>query len=73
MANRRKTTLADLIDEPWCVAPSAVGSLVTDAFRASGLRMPRIAVTTTTAHLLFQLLESGYVAVCVRPPHIVFG
>jgi DNA-binding transcriptional LysR family regulator len=30
-----------------------------DAFRASGLEMPRIAVTTTTAHLLFQLLESG--------------
>lgn len=58
-ANRRKITLADLVDEPWCVAPSAVGSLVADAFRASGLRMPRIAVTTTTAHLLFQLLESG--------------
>ena len=30
-----------------------------DAFLASGLTMPRIAVTTTTAHLLFQLLESG--------------
>ena len=30
-----------------------------DAFRANGLEMPRIAVTTTTAHLLFQLLESG--------------
>jgi DNA-binding transcriptional LysR family regulator len=58
-ANRRKVTLADLIDEPWCVAPSAVGSLVTDAFRAGGLRRPRIAVTATTAHLLFQLLESG--------------
>jgi len=58
-AGRRKITLADLIDEPWCVAPSAVGSLLTNAFRASGLRTPRIAVTTTTAHLLFQLLESG--------------
>jgi DNA-binding transcriptional LysR family regulator len=30
-----------------------------DAFRASGVKMPRVAVTTTTAHLLFQLLESG--------------
>jgi len=58
-AGRRKITLADLIDEPWCVAPSAVGSLLTNAFRASGLRTPRIAVTTTTAHLLFQLPESG--------------
>jgi DNA-binding transcriptional LysR family regulator len=58
-AQRRKVTLADLVGEPWCVAPSAVGSLMADAFLASGLEMPRIAVTTTTAHLLFQLLESG--------------
>jgi DNA-binding transcriptional LysR family regulator len=58
-ARRRKVTLAELVDEPWCVAPSAVGSLMADAFLASGLKMPRIAVTTTTAHLLFRLLESG--------------
>jgi DNA-binding transcriptional LysR family regulator len=58
-AHRRKVTLAELIDEPWCVAPSAIGTLIADAFLASGLKMPRIAVTTTTAHLLFQLLESG--------------
>lgn len=58
-AQRRRVTLAELVDEPWCVAPSAVGSLMADAFLASGLKMPRIAVTTTTAHLLFQLLESG--------------
>ena len=58
-AHRRRITLAELVDEPWCLAPSAVGSLMADAFRASGLKMPRIAVTTTTAHLLFQLLESG--------------
>jgi DNA-binding transcriptional LysR family regulator len=58
-AIRRKVSLADLIEEPWCVASSRIGSLITDAFRISGLRMPRIAVTATTAHLLFQLLESG--------------
>jgi DNA-binding transcriptional LysR family regulator len=58
-ANRRRITLAELMNEPWCVASSSVGSLVTDAFRSSGLQVPRIAVTTTTAHLLFQLLESG--------------
>jgi DNA-binding transcriptional LysR family regulator len=58
-ANRRRVELADLIDEPWCVASSGIGSLITDAFRISGLRIPRIAVTATTAHLLFQLLESG--------------
>jgi DNA-binding transcriptional LysR family regulator len=58
-AHRRHVKLADLVDEPWCVAPSSVGSLIADAFRASGLKMPRVALTTTTAHLLFQLLESG--------------
>jgi DNA-binding transcriptional LysR family regulator len=58
-AHRRRVTLAELVDEPWCLASSAVGSLMADAFRASGLKMPRIAVTTTTVHLLFQLLESG--------------
>jgi DNA-binding transcriptional LysR family regulator len=58
-ADRRRVTLGELIDEPWCVAPSAIGSLIADAFLASGLKMPRIAMTTTNAHLLFQLLESG--------------
>jgi DNA-binding transcriptional LysR family regulator len=58
-ARRRNVKLAELIDEPWCVAPSSVGSLIAEAFRSSGLAMPRIALTTTTAHLLFQLLESG--------------
>jgi DNA-binding transcriptional LysR family regulator len=58
-ARRRKVTLADLMDEPWCLASSSVGSLAADAVRASGLAMPRVAVTTTTAHLLFQLLETG--------------
>jgi DNA-binding transcriptional LysR family regulator len=58
-ARRRGVTLADLVNEPWCVARSAIGSLVTDAFGAGGLPAPRIALTTTSAHLLFQLLESG--------------
>jgi DNA-binding transcriptional LysR family regulator len=58
-AQRRRITLAELAGEPWCLAASSVGSLMADAFRANGLEMPRIAVTTTTAHLLFQLLESG--------------
>src|SRR5262249_35849495 len=58
-AHRRRITLAEVAGEPGCLASSSVGSLMADAFRASGLEMPRIAVTTTTAHLLFQLLESG--------------
>jgi DNA-binding transcriptional LysR family regulator len=58
-AQRRRLTLTELTGEPWCVAPSSIGSLITDAFRANGLRTPRIAMTTTNAHLLFQLLETG--------------
>ena len=58
-AARRRLALADLAEEAWCIAPSAVGSLITEAFRAEGLAMPRIAVSTTDAHLLFRLVESG--------------
>jgi DNA-binding transcriptional LysR family regulator len=58
-AARRRLALADLIDEPWCMASSAIGTLMADAFRAEGLAMPRVALTTTDAHLLFQLVESG--------------
>ncbi len=58
-AQRRRITLAELVDEPWCMPPSSIGSLVAGAFPASGLPRPRIAVTATTTHLLFQLLESG--------------
>jgi hypothetical protein len=36
-----------------------VGSLIGEAFRAEGLAMPRVALTTTDAHLLFRLVESG--------------
>jgi len=58
-ARRRKITLADLVEEPWCAAPSAVGSLIGEAFLASGMKAPRIAVAATTAHLSLQLIESG--------------
>jgi DNA-binding transcriptional LysR family regulator len=58
-ARRRRVTLADLIDEPWCVARSSLGSMTADAFASSGLKAPRITVSTTAAHLLLQLLESG--------------
>jgi DNA-binding transcriptional LysR family regulator len=58
-AARRGITLADLAGEPWCVAPSAVGSLIGEAFHASGLKGPHIAVETTIANLNLQLVESG--------------
>jgi DNA-binding transcriptional LysR family regulator len=58
-AARRRLALADLADESWCIASSAIGSLMAEAFHAEGLAMPRVALTTTDAHLLFQLVESG--------------
>jgi DNA-binding transcriptional LysR family regulator len=58
-ARRRQVRLADLVDESWCVVPSAIGSLMAEAFSQRGLKAPRITVMTTTAHLLFQLVESG--------------
>ena len=38
LARRRSITLAELVDEPWCVAPSSIGSLIAEAFLASGLK-----------------------------------
>jgi len=56
---RRGIKLTDLVEEPWCMAPTPIGSLLTEAFNASDLKAPRIALTTTTSTLLMQLLETG--------------
>ena len=61
-ASRRKITLADLVDEPWCVPSpdtNATGSQFADAFRASGLTVPRIVVTAVSAQLATNLLAHG--------------
>ncbi|HMG78292.1 MAG TPA: LysR family transcriptional regulator [Xanthobacteraceae bacterium] len=61
-ASRRKITLADLVDEPWCVPSpdtNATGSQFADAFRASGLTVPRIVVTAVSAQLATSLLAHG--------------
>jgi DNA-binding transcriptional LysR family regulator len=41
-ARRRRVDLADLADEPWSLPPldSLIGTLVADAFRASGMKFP---------------------------------
>jgi len=43
---RRRVELAELVNEPWVLPPpeSLLGSVVTDAFRASGLDYPRAIV-----------------------------
>jgi DNA-binding transcriptional LysR family regulator len=46
---RRGIELADLMDEPWTLAPpeTQFGSLARDAFRASGLALPKMLVTSS--------------------------
>src|SRR5262245_46738666 len=58
---RREIKLAELIDEPWTLQPqeSFFGSLVAEAFRASGLAFPRLTVGATSIHLRHEMLASG--------------
>src|SRR5262249_19653433 len=58
---RRKIELADLADEPWSMPPPEflVGSLVADAFRASGMKFPPKGVAFGTNRLHCALLAHG--------------
>jgi DNA-binding transcriptional LysR family regulator len=58
---RRNPKLAELVDEPWLIPPpdSIIGRSIAEAFRASGLEMPRARVITFSIPLCFQLLSRG--------------
>lgn len=58
---RRNVRLADLVNEPWVLAkPDApTWSSLMKAFQASGLKPPRVAVTTGSYHARFSLLATG--------------
>ena len=58
---RRTITLAELVNEPWVLPPpdSLIGSVATEAFRASGLEYPRATVFTATAEVRMGLLATG--------------
>ena len=60
-ARRQKIELAELVDEPWVLPPpeSALGSIVTEAFRANGLGYPRTSVFGEPAELRISLLTTG--------------
>jgi DNA-binding transcriptional LysR family regulator len=60
-ARRRKLTLADLIDEPWCLPPpeSFPGSFIAGAFRACQLDVPKIAVSVHSIQMQNALLATG--------------
>jgi DNA-binding transcriptional LysR family regulator len=60
-ARRRRIRLAELMNEPWALAPP--GNLghqwATDAFRAAGLELPRLAMVTTTGVARIALVAKG--------------
>ena len=60
-AGRRKIDLAELVDEPWIMTPldSPGGTTVIEAFRAHGLAVPQIMVTTYSVHLRNGLVANG--------------
>jgi DNA-binding transcriptional LysR family regulator len=59
-ARRRKIRLAELAGEPWLFpGDSAFNSLMTDAFKASGVNPPKASVTAYSIHQRVNLLASG--------------
>jgi DNA-binding transcriptional LysR family regulator len=60
-ARRRNIQLSDLAEEPWVLPPreSVIGSIITQAFSASGLDYPRATVITDSPHMRVSLLETG--------------
>jgi DNA-binding transcriptional LysR family regulator len=60
-ARRRSVKLADLINERWTLPPSDTlfGSVVVEAFRASGLDVPRATVVTSSVPARNRLVETG--------------
>lgn len=65
-ARRRSVELAELVDEPWLMAPpgSWSSAFVAEAFGAKGLRVPRTKVATYSLPLLESLWATGkYVGV----------
>jgi len=59
---RKKLALVDLVDAHWCATPleTSIGSLLINAFRASGLAPPRLTVSSVLSpHLVARLLENG--------------
>ena len=58
---RKSVTLADLVDERWCLPPVAhpVGAMVADAFRRCGLPYPDSVVTSQSAPFTSDLVAGG--------------
>jgi len=60
-SRRRRIALADLAGESWVLPPpgSQIASIATEAFRASGLALPRATVVTDSPHVRMALVATG--------------
>ena len=60
-SRRKKVRLHDLINEPWTLPPlnTPIGALMTEAFQASGLEVPRAAVTCFSIQMHVSMLATG--------------
>lgn len=58
---RRKIQLAELVDEAWLFTPpnELPGSLVAEAFKESGLKVPQPKIVSFSVHLRNRLLATG--------------
>jgi DNA-binding transcriptional LysR family regulator len=58
---RRRVELADLMDEPWVLPQpeSAVGSVIAEAFRASGLDLPQQGVICSGLQFTYAMVATG--------------
>lgn len=58
---RRRIELPELVGESWTLPPpeSLIGSVAMEAFRASGLDYPRVAVVSSTPQVRISLLATG--------------
>jgi len=58
---RRKIDIAELVDEPWILSAPDRGNyqMVAEAFRARGLKMPKIKFMTLSVHLRTNMAASG--------------
>lgn len=72
---RRKIQPAELLDEPWILAPPemAEGSPIVEAFRALGLSIPQAKVTGVSLPLRNGLLATGHFLTIVPGSVLRFG
>ena len=74
-ARRRNIQLSELANEPWTLPPpdTLAGSLIDDAFRASGVKRPSRGVATGSTQLLSALVASGPFIVIVPGSFLRFS